>query len=47
MASGEPAPGVVMGRAASVGKTVVVFPGQGSQCIGMGRELYGQLPSVC
>ena len=47
VASGEPAPGVVMGRAASVGKTVVVFPGQGSQRIGMGRELYGQLPSVC
>ncbi len=45
VASGEPAPGVVMGRAASVGKTVVVFPGQGSQRIGMGRELYGQLPA--
>jgi 4-hydroxyphenylalkanoate synthase len=44
VASGEPGAGVVMGRAGSVGKTVVVFPGQGSQCIGMGRELYGQLP---
>ena len=44
VARGEPGPGVVMGRAGSVGKTVVVFPGQGSQCIGMGRELYDQLP---
>jgi 4-hydroxyphenylalkanoate synthase len=44
VARGEPGAGVVMGRAGSVGKTVMVFPGQGSQWIGMGRELYGQLP---
>ncbi len=44
VASGEPSPGVVTGRAGPVGKTVVVFPGQGSQCVGMGRELYEQLP---
>jgi 4-hydroxyphenylalkanoate synthase len=44
VARGEPAAGVVMGRAVPVGKTVMVFPGQGSQRIGMGRELYDQLP---
>jgi 4-hydroxyphenylalkanoate synthase len=44
VAGGEPGAGVVMGRAGSAGKTVVAFPGQGSQCIGMGQELYGQLP---
>ncbi|WP_424384929.1 type I polyketide synthase, partial [Mycobacterium sp.] len=42
--SGEPDADVVTGRAGSVGKTVLVFPGQGSQWIGMGRELCGQLP---
>ncbi|MFZ1178725.1 MAG: type I polyketide synthase, partial [Mycobacterium sp.] len=44
LAGGEPGAGVVTGQAGWVGKTVVVFPGQGSQRIGMGRELYGQLP---
>jgi 4-hydroxyphenylalkanoate synthase len=44
IARGEPGAAVVMGRAVPVGKTVMVFPGQGSQWIGMGRELYGQLP---
>ena len=34
--------GVVVGRAASVGKTVWVFPGQGAQWLGMGRGLYGR-----
>ncbi|MCZ0728867.1 SDR family NAD(P)-dependent oxidoreductase, partial [Mycolicibacterium iranicum] len=44
LADGDPGTGAVVGHAGPVGKTVVVFPGQGSQHIGMGRELYGQLP---
>ncbi|MFZ0903076.1 MAG: type I polyketide synthase, partial [Mycobacterium sp.] len=44
VARDEPGAGVVMGRVGPVGKTVMVFPGQGSQSIGMGRELYGQMP---
>ncbi|MBK3638790.1 type I polyketide synthase, partial [Streptomyces sp. MBT97] len=42
MARGESHPGVVVGglsSAVGVGRTVVVFPGQGSQWVGMGREL--------
>uniref|UniRef100_A0A8H2PHT5 KR domain-containing protein n=1 Tax=Mycolicibacterium mucogenicum DSM 44124 TaxID=1226753 RepID=A0A8H2PHT5_MYCMU len=44
LAAGEPDAAVVAGRAGAVGKSVVVFPGQGSQCLGMGRQLYDQLP---
>ncbi|ORW64703.1 hypothetical protein AWC22_03060 [Mycobacterium riyadhense] len=43
VAGGEPGVGVVLGRAGSVGKTVVVFGGQGSQWVGMGRQLYAGL----
>ncbi len=39
LAAGEPGANVVAGRAQIVGKTVFVFPGQGSQWIGMGAEL--------
>src|ERR1700682_2096640 len=44
LAEGEPGAGVVVGRATSVGKTVLVFPGQGAQWIGMGRELLHDAP---
>ncbi|MDN3028520.1 type I polyketide synthase [Streptomyces sp. S.PB5] len=47
LARGEHAPGVITGRAAGSGgpgKTVWVFPGQGSQRVGMGRELYDRHP---
>lgn len=39
LAGGEPGANVVAGRAQAVGKTVFVFPGQGSQWIGMGADL--------
>jgi acyl transferase domain-containing protein len=44
LALGEPDPDVVVGRARSVGKTVFVFPGQGSQWLGMGRDLCERFP---
>ena len=44
LAGGEPGADVVAGRAHSVGKTVFVFPGQGSQRLGMGQQLYERFP---
>ncbi|MGR4882336.1 type I polyketide synthase [Streptomyces sp. LARHCF249] len=47
LARGENAPGVVSGSAAgssAPGKVVWVFPGQGSQRVGMGQELYDRYP---
>ncbi|MEU0546127.1 type I polyketide synthase, partial [Nocardia sp. NPDC005978] len=44
LASGEPGPDVVRGKVAGAGKTVFLFPGQGSQWVGMGRELYDTSP---
>ncbi|HEX3778341.1 MAG TPA: SDR family NAD(P)-dependent oxidoreductase, partial [Pseudonocardiaceae bacterium] len=39
IASGEPLPGVVSGAADVQGKLVFVFPGQGTQWVGMGARL--------
>ncbi len=39
LARGEDAPGVVTGSAGKPGKLVWVFPGQGTQWVGMGRDL--------
>nr|AXL05988.1 polyketide synthase [uncultured bacterium] len=47
LARGEDAPGLVVGRMAASGvpgKLVWVFPGQGSQWFGMGRELLDSSP---
>ncbi|MFE6842996.1 type I polyketide synthase [Streptomyces sp. NPDC057686] len=44
LARGEDAAGVVSGSATASGKVVWVFPGQGSQWAGMGRELLDSSP---
>ncbi|WP_232001200.1 type I polyketide synthase, partial [Mycobacterium sp. 1165178.9] len=44
LASGRPEPDVLVGRTRSEGKRVFVFPGQGSQSLGMGSGLYERFP---
>ncbi|MEU0257576.1 type I polyketide synthase, partial [Streptomyces sp. NPDC006184] len=44
LASGESSPTVVTGAVTAPGRTVLVFPGQGSQWLGMGRELLESSP---
>ncbi|WP_335984362.1 SDR family NAD(P)-dependent oxidoreductase, partial [Streptomyces sp. CA2R106] len=44
LAAGVPSGAVVSGTARAVGRPVFVFPGQGSQWVGMGRELASVSP---
>ncbi|WP_019925013.1 type I polyketide synthase [Nocardia sp. BMG111209] len=44
LAAGEPAAGVVIGEAAAKTRVAMLFPGQGSQRLGMGSQLYSDYP---
>ncbi len=44
MADSQPNAGLVTGHAQATGRTALVFPGQGSQWIGMGRDLLVTCP---
>ncbi|MEV7629539.1 SDR family NAD(P)-dependent oxidoreductase [Actinoplanes sp. NPDC089786] len=44
LAAGDADPRVLTGTAGDTGRTVFVFPGQGSQWVGMGRELAAASP---
>ncbi|MFI9802961.1 SDR family NAD(P)-dependent oxidoreductase [Streptomyces sp. NPDC052301] len=45
VASGSPAPGVARGLSGTGGRVGFLFSGQGSQRLGMGRELYASYPA--